>query len=259
MVTNKADKTRDVLSFKTAPPILHTVSRRRFRARRNLPYRDAEPYKASLYYWWWAFLKRNQHYQYTCARNGKGHLSKLYQDFGDIFNVGFLTWWDSHQMLFSEEPSTLSRHDIVEDNAQLLYRIDPCKSFSQVQEEVRVLHLMGHAIMPAQTRERQSTARYPIYTNASAHSLHKALSVWDLHNKNPDASAFELGVLLGLKANIMPLNKYGHTRTRSAVATERHNKQARVSIANKINRYLRTAEQYIDNVGRGEFPKALRR
>jgi hypothetical protein len=35
--------------------------------------------------------------------------------------------------------------------------------------------------------------------------------------------------------------------------------QARISFANQTNRYLRTAEQYIDNVGRGEFPKALRR
>ena len=31
------------------------------------------------------------------------------------------------------------------------------------------------------------------------------------------------------------------------------------SIANQTNRYLRAAGQYIDNVGRGEFPKALRR
>ena len=31
------------------------------------------------------------------------------------------------------------------------------------------------------------------------------------------------------------------------------------SFANQTNRYLRTSGQYIDNVGRGEFPKALRR
>ena len=47
--------------------------------------------------------------------------------------------------------------------------------------------------------------------------------------------------------------------TQSAAAIERHNKRAHISIANQFNRYLRTAEQYIYNVGRGEFPKAQRR
>ena len=47
--------------------------------------------------------------------------------------------------------------------------------------------------------------------------------------------------------------------TQSAAAIERHNKRAHISIANQSNRYLRTAEQYIYNVGRGEFPKAQRR
>ena len=34
---------------------------------------------------------------------------------------------------------------------------------------------------------------------------------------------------------------------------------AHISIANQVNRYLRTASQYIENVGQGEFPKAERR
>ncbi|MBQ0803737.1 MAG: hypothetical protein KBT65_02490, partial [Sulfitobacter sp.] len=78
MVTNKANVTRHILSFKTAPPIIHMASRRRFRAARNLPYRDAEPYKASIYYWWWAFLMRNADYQRTCATSGHGELTVLY-------------------------------------------------------------------------------------------------------------------------------------------------------------------------------------
>ena len=72
-------------------------------------------------------------------------------------------------------------------------------------------------------------------------------------------SAYDVGIMAGLKPNILPPSRFGHTRTRSAIAIERHNKRAHISIANQSNRYLRTAEQYIDNVGRGEFPKALRR
>ena len=66
-------------------------------------------------------------------------------------------------------------------------------------------------------------------------------------------------MLAGFKANIRAPPKYGETRTRAAIKTEAHNNRARTGIANQTNRYLRTAEQYIDNVGRGEFPKALRR
>ena len=66
-------------------------------------------------------------------------------------------------------------------------------------------------------------------------------------------------MLAGFRVNILAPPKYGETRTRGAIKTDAHNKQARTGIANQTNRYLRTAEQYIDNVGRGEFPKALRR
>ena len=259
MVTNKATETLQSFSFMTAPPIIHMASKRRFRARRNLPYKDAKPYKASLYYWWWAFLKRSRHYQNTCARNGKGNLSKLYQDFGDIFNVGFLTWWGSHQMLFAENTALIERVDADPLDSTLLYQIDPQRPLSQIQEEIKALHMHAHAIMPVAPPKQTSSAKYPIYTNVSAHTLHKVLTIWDLRCAHPDTSACDLGVLAGFKANILAPPKYGETRTRAAIKTNAHNKQARTSIANQSNRYLRTAEQYIDNVGRGEFPKALRR
>lgn len=259
MVTNKANATRHVLSFKTAPPIIHMASRRRFRGGRNLPYRDAEPYKASIYYWWWAFLMRNADYQRTCATSGQGELAGLYQDFGDIFESDFLTWWQCHQGLFAEKSALIEQLGADPLNSTLLYHIDPKRPLSQIQEEIKALHMHAHAIMPVAPPKQTSSAKYPIYTNVSAHTLHKVLTVWDLRRAHPDTSAYDLGVLAGFKANILAPPKYGETRTRAAIKADAHNKQARTSIANRTNRYLRTAEQYIDNVGRGEFPKALRR
>ena len=75
----------------------------------------------------------------------------------------------------------------------------------------------------------------------------------------PRSIGLRLGNYGRFKAKHFTTPRYGHTRTRSAATIERHNKRAHISIANQSNRYLRTAEQYIDNVGRGEFPKALRR
>ena len=259
MVTNKANVTRHILSFKTAPPVIHIVSRRRFRGGRNLPYREAESYKASIYYWWWAFLKRNPDYQRTCANSGNGMFAGLYKDFGNIFELDFLTWWSCHQGLFAEKTSLIEQAGAHRLNPTLLYQIDLHRPLSHLQEEIKALHMHAHAIMPAAPPKQTSTAKYPIYTNVSAHTLHKVLTIWDLRCAHPDTSAYDLGVLAGFRANILAPPKYGETRTRAAIKTDAHNKQARTGIANQTNRYLRTAEQYIDNVGRGEFPKALRR
>ena len=259
MVTNKANVTRHILSFKTAPPVIHIVSRRRFRGGRNLPYREAESYKASIYYWWWAFLKRNPDYQRTCANSGNGMFAGLYKDFGNIFELDFLTWWQCRQGLFAEKMSLIEQADAHPLDPTLLYQIDPQRPLTQIQEEIKALHMHAHAIMPAAPPKQTSTAKYPIYTNVSAHTLHKVLTIWDLRCAHPDTSAYDLGVLAGFRANILAPPEYGETRTRAAIKTDAHNKQARTGIANQTNRYLRTAEQYIDNVGRGEFPKALRR
>ena len=113
--------------------------------------------------------------------------------------------------------------------------------------------------MPKKCASLSSTAQYPVYANVSAHTLYRVLAIWDLRSANPEASAYELGVLAGYKANLIPTSKFGETRTRRALDAQLHNKRVRVSIANKANRYLRTAAQYIKNVGRGEFPKAQNR
>jgi len=119
--------------------------------------------------------------------------------------------------------------------------------------------MRAQAIMPVGGSPVTSTAQYPIYTNVSAHTLHRVLKLWDLKQTHPTDSAYNLGILAGLRPNLMPLPQYTATRTSKALEIERHNKRARISISNQTNRYLRTAEQYVENVGHGEFPKALRR
>lgn len=183
-------------------------------------------------------------------------MAHLYRDFGDVFDGTFLEWWDDHQSLFAEQ-SFVGEHN--DNHGKLTYQIDPSRPLHHIQEEVKALHMRAQAIMPAGRSTVTSTAQYPIYTNVSAHTLHRVISVWDLKQTHPTDSAYNLGILAGLRPNLMPLSKYGATRTSKALEIERHNKRARISISNQTNRYLRTAEQYIHNVGHGEFPKALRR
>lgn len=247
------------LSFMTAPPDIEEFAHTRFREPRNLPYQNAPAHKSSIYYWWWAFLKRNKAYSRICRQNGRGRLAQIYKDFGNIYDISFLEWWQSHKALFAEQPSLVElQHNIPLDDG-LLYRIDPRKSFNQIQEEIREIHLRAHAIMPACDRKPVSSAKYPIYTIVSAHTLHRVLRIWDHKQQQPQLGAYELGLLAGLKPNLLPLPVHGETRTRRALDITAHNKRARISIANQANRYLRTAAQYIDNVGLGIFPKADRR
>ena len=175
MVTNKATETLQSFSFMTAPPIIHMASKRRFRARRNLPYKDAKPYKASLYYWWWAFLKRNKQYQRTCLKRGKAKFCQVYHDFGNIFEFEFKTWWETRKFLFSEQSALIEKRNMDAARDGLLYRIDPSRSFNQIQQEIKAIHMQAHAIMPANSQRRRSSAKYPIYVNASAYNLYRVL------------------------------------------------------------------------------------
>jgi hypothetical protein len=259
MVVEMTKGKKRPMIFLTAPPEIKQTACLRFRVPRNLPYRDAPPYKSSIYYWWWAFLKRDQNYADTCASRGRGHSAKLYKDFGNVFKSDFLTWWRCHQGLFAEQSAAEDHKILCDTESRIWYQIDPKRPFNQIYEEIRALHLQAHAIMPKKRASPSSTAQYPVYANVSAHTLYRVLAIWDLRSANPEASAYELGVLAGYKANLIPTSKFGETRTRRALDAQLHNKRVRVSIANKANRYLRTAAQYIKNVGRGEFPKAQNR
>jgi hypothetical protein len=255
MVYAETMELQSPLSFKTAPPNVEDLPRTRFREPRNLPYKNAPGFMASLYYWWWAFLRRNTAYKRTCRQRGGGRLHWLYQDFGNVFGKDFMSWWSRHQNIFAER----NERDQLDGDYGVPYWLDPRKPLNQIQEEIKALHMRAHALMPKCSSKIISSAKYPIYTNVSSHTLYKTLKIWDLYLTHPNVSAYDLGILAGFKPNLMPATKYGETRTQLARQVKEHNKKAKISIANQTNRYLRTARQYIENVGKGEFPKADKR
>ena len=77
MVYDGTIELQSPLSFMTAPPNIEYLNRTRFREPRNLPYKDAPGFMASLYYWWWAFLQRNTAYKRTCRQSGHGRLRSV--------------------------------------------------------------------------------------------------------------------------------------------------------------------------------------
>ena len=73
--------------------------------RQRRPFDSANPPQTvidSPYYWWYQFLRLNKDYAATCKRGGRGQLSSLYRDFGDVFALDFKTWWTARDHLFAE-------------------------------------------------------------------------------------------------------------------------------------------------------------
>jgi hypothetical protein len=62
--------------------------------------------RSSPFFWWFKFLQLNNDYATTEKAKGVGVCSVLYQDFGDVSNKDFKTWWQEHSHLFAEKEST---------------------------------------------------------------------------------------------------------------------------------------------------------
>ena len=75
----------------------------------------------TVYYWWWAYLKRNADYIACCDSGGKGKLASLYADFGAVRGDDFKAWWttkvsgeDRGAYLFAE-PSVESSVKVLKE------------------------------------------------------------------------------------------------------------------------------------------------
>ena len=77
-------------------------------------------WKKTVYYWWWAYLKRNTEYLECCENNGEGKLASLYADFGDVRGDDFRDWWtkDSRGFRLFAEPRTEDTIRLLEDGEE---------------------------------------------------------------------------------------------------------------------------------------------
>jgi len=57
------------------------------------PVKGEPSYTASIFYYWWRFLRLNDEYKACVYSGGQGPLADLFSDFGDIYVTDFLTWW----------------------------------------------------------------------------------------------------------------------------------------------------------------------
>lgn len=208
-----------------------------------------EPYKNSVYYYWWEFLRLNEDYKKCCERGGKGKLSRLYKDFGDVFSVDFKTWWqtcDRGASLFAEKLppsfSVVPAENIHEQDDVLYLRLPLAlpKRFL-VQEFQRILNKHHHGARGKRTNE-QSTAMYPVTGHVDIGALDKCLRVFVMKSEQPDLYLWQIGHFCKLTKR-SNLNK----GTELAVGDK-------MILANTVKRLLNRAEKIINGVAEGKFP-----
>ena len=271
----------DALFFIYAPPLLGRrrkdgtlISKRKLP---NPPYPNAEPWKCSVYYYWWEYLRRHEGYRRTCLSGGKGKYARLYEDFGDVHSCDdFWTWWRAHQNLFCEPTSRgiqeclLNRHS---DEDELILSVPlEVRSVHLIRMFRRILQENDERIRKARAKSR---ARYPVCAKPSLAALHTSLTIWDIKQAHPKLKLYEIfdyaadsttiaideRVVIKLDEDDEPFVIHLARAEREAQKTGIEDvflRQARNVVrrrkAQTVNRHIKTARAYIDNVALGKFP-----
>ena len=221
----------------------------------------------SPYYWWWAYLRRNEDYLACCEGGGKGKLSKLYKDFGDVRSDDFPAWWGGSlqrgQLLFAEQVSTKLMVEIS-DKAEwdeikgtgnfVLLAFNMNIGRRQLQKKLATFLAQRHTGRRGRIAlgSVRSTARYPLHRNYSQHNLRVMLETYDAWYANQQLpkeqrlTLWEVGESIKLVPTAM-------TR-KSDTQAERTNKRNVMTMA--VSRYVRQAKRIIANTAKGQFPNS---
>jgi hypothetical protein len=223
----------------------------------------------SPYYWYWAYMRRNDEYIKCCANNGKGKLAKLYKDFGDIRSDDFADWWGGKNQkgghLFGEVPNEInltqlkSKDEWSEGWDENIAVIAVNLNVGKRKLQQYFSKLLKDTHRGKQGRRSMgsvpSTARYRLYRNYSVENLKKMLSAYDawIENealpKHEKLSMWEIGEKINLVPAAMPPTHKDYKLQDNVKM--RHN-----TMTVAMSRYVNTAKVIIANTSLGVFPKS---
>lgn len=217
--------------------------------------KTANHWRASVYYWWFEYLRRNVDYLETCERGGVGKCSDVFGHFGDVRSIDFKTWWtegDRGAVLFAEPPTPTIRvispgggeqTGIQRENTVLIevpldlpitYLV---RNFRQVVSKV-------HEGRKGRRQSAASRAMYVPTGRIDVAFLETALSVWDARNDNPKTPLWQIAQDLRLGG----VNRLKDSDSPSEALDKKN------VLAATASRYYRKASLLIHNAGEGTFP-----
>ena len=237
----------------------------------NEPYKKAPAWKCSVYYYWWEYLRRHEGYRQCCLSGGEGEYAKLYADFGNVHaHDDFWQWWskDRHSELFCEPTARPVR--VFDEKSVFNPTFSDDTLVVELPLEVRNAYLVARirSVLKehearAKAAKRVSRARYPVATKPVLTSLHQHLTVYDAYRANPKLKLYELYDKVHAEVGLYVSEAVdGETVAQLRKLDLPYNDVLRVvrqRKANLVRRHIRIAEQYIRNVGNGQFPLRAKR
>ncbi len=211
-------------------------------------------WQGSVYYWWWAYLKKNTEYISCCESNGQGPMAALYEDFGDVRDDDFKAWWSSGSraiLLFAEPAADdvvreLSAGEPAPDQKDVLTLVFPLNLPKRyLQKRFNQLLKKFHTGKQGVQYAKSTKAKYRFEGQPNVPALKQAMEVYKRRIEYPQKKLWEIG-------NEMP----GVIRSQKLKsADDQYTKeQKRKVLAATVSRYLRRAKESIDRVGRGLSP-----
>ena len=250
-------KSEKSLFFVYAPPLLGVRKSRRKAPKPGS--KTSERWKWSVFYYWWEYLRRHEGYHKTCEAGGIGQFAKLYADFGDVHSCDFWSWWKSHSHLFSEpearkaeafDPSDMQEDDQSEFIYIRIPRENPLKLTLR-----QVTRIVKPKLVKRDSRTITTQALYKVATKPLLPSLDMHLRVWDARRDNPNATLEKLADIAEVSYNHVVKQETLAHRTALRLPDDDIRKVLKRRKELAVQRHLRIAEQYIQNVAeQAKFP-----
>lgn len=246
------------------------------------PYPDAPGWRCSVYYYWYEYLRRHECYEETCLKDGDGPCADELVTFGNVHDLNFGEWWGERFWLFEEKrpvrrlkkAPSLDARGFPLDRNTLYLEVDltapPSQLFRELRAEIWYQRLAAEeraqraAVDRAAKRKksapeitidvRKSTAHFPVETKPVLSALHEHLLVWDARKANPEVDDAEVADIAGIRVNQVVDGETLAVRKAMKLSTIEIERVLRRRKQLAVQRHLRIARQYIDNVVLGKFP-----
>ena len=223
----------------------------------------------SIYYFYFAFLKRNKDFEKLHLNGGKtkNKLHKqMYKDFGNIYKVetadDFYKWFNEvvntsngerrGYYLFAEENEKATEEvteiaQLNDTNNSLVVKIDLRNTNSYIGRSIR--ELLKQNAAKVEKARKQSTARYKVAEGRTINTLYQSLQVYDYkmnskNKKDNETVCRELGI---------NVNNEDLRNAVSAMQKAKNKKIYQQRCGKAISRYKAQAEKYIKSALSNNF------
>lgn len=208
-----------------------------------------------MYYWWYEYLKRNADYRKTCASNGKGKCSKVFEHFGDVTKQGFKEWWsddDRGAKLFAEPPTptirVVSPEDVEQGGFQrkntLIFEVPLDLPINYLVRNFREVVSKRHTGKRGKRQSLSSKAMFQAKGKIDVGFLEIALMVWDAKSADQKKPLWQIAQDLGIAGT----HKIVACDSPAVIADKKN------ILAATASRYFRKANEMINRAGEGRFP-----